>query len=545
MGAGKSTNRPPQPSDRYHGSPLLIHGATDRINGKYTAIGTECNGQVLYQRDGDDDTWLRCCPDGNWLVSSTYDKDKNTNGGFMHSQETNVSSPLDVKSWLLFNGKEFIPDKGVEILPFPTPLLVSGVVGSHSNRVNGKYVPHSTLYNKRSLFQKEDDHDVWLRYYYFGSCEGFWIISDTEHKDKGDGGGWLSCREKGSWLPTECNVWNYFDGQKSEEERGVFVTPYPPNIRIGGVDGPNGERLNGTYIPTLTFQNGQCLFQKNGDRDTWLRFCPPPYSNWVVSSTEDKDENGEKGWMYSVDRSVESPLDVKKWRVHDGTDFKDADNACVVINPTPVLIGGVEGRDAARISGKYVPTDNVYNGRFLYQKEGDHDVWLRYGSGYGKHWIVSSTEEKDKNSESGMMYCREKGTQLPTESKCWFVYDGSVYRAYYDVAVLPWSVGVVIGGVVGPNSDVINGSYLPVSQVYNGRHLYIKAGSDDIWLRYSHKLSSWVISTTKEKDEDAASGFMYCKEKYCRTPTEGKTWLVHAEGVFKEDESVVIFPLPE
>ena len=62
-----------------------------------------------------------------------------------------------------------------------------------------------------------------------------------------------------------------------------------------------------------------------------------------------------------------------------------------------LVIKGATGDSASAINGTYKPTGStagdMHNGRMLYQKEGDPDMWLRSA---GSNLMVSPTSAKDE-----------------------------------------------------------------------------------------------------------------------------------------------------
>ena len=55
---------------------------------------------------------------------------------------------------------------------------------------------------------------------------------------------------------------------------------------------------------------------------------------------------------------------------------------------------------------------------------------------------------------------------------------------------------VIISGASGNNAAFVNGSFLCVDELYNGRALYQKVGDPNAWLRYL-KDSYWAVTAGK------------------------------------------------
>ena len=91
-------------------------------------------------------------------------------------------------------------------------------------------------------------------------------------------------------------------------------------------------------------------------------------------------------------------------------------------SPKSVLIKGATGSNASRINGVYKLTNlPLYNGRPLWQKEGDTDEWLRCIR--STKWKISTSEDIEADNSSGRFLSVEKGLADPTAGKQWQAYD--------------------------------------------------------------------------------------------------------------------------
>ena len=86
-------------------------------------------------------------------------------------------------------------------------------------------------------------------------------------------------------------------------------------------------------------------------------------------------------------------------------------------------ISGATGSNGPLVNGVYRPVGEAYNGKKLFQKEGDNDMWLRYALQFD-NWTVSTTEHKDANDGIGWCHSTVKSLAHPTEAKAWKVWDG-------------------------------------------------------------------------------------------------------------------------
>merc|ERR1712166_240013 len=86
--------------------------------------------------------------------------------------------------------------------------------------------------------------------------------------------------------------------------------------------------------------------------------------------------------------------------------------------PKSVLIKGATGRNASRINGVYKLTNlPLYNGRPLWQNEGDTDDWLRCCR--NTKWMTSTSEDIEADNSSGRFLSVETRLADPTAAKQW------------------------------------------------------------------------------------------------------------------------------
>jgi hypothetical protein len=75
-----------------------------------------------------------------------------------------------------------------------------------------------------------------------------------------------------------------------------------------------------------------------------------------------------------------------------------------------------DGEVCEIVNGTFCLTSGTHNGRPLYSKRGDADIWLLYSS--AEEWLVTDTEDKDKNSGDGYAWGAFQ-MALPTDEKEW------------------------------------------------------------------------------------------------------------------------------
>ena len=90
-----------------------------------------------------------------------------------------------------------------------------------------------------------------------------------------------------------------------------------------------------------------------------------------------------------------------------------------------MFITGAEGPNASNVIGKYMATGDVQNGRSLFRKVGNKDIWLYVAS--DGCWNVDDTASKEASKTTGDARCMEPNLFDPTHGKTWEVWDGSTW----------------------------------------------------------------------------------------------------------------------
>ena len=100
---------------------------------------------------------------------------------------------------------------------------------------------------------------------------------------------------------------------------------------------------------------------------------------------------------------------------------------------------------------------------------------------------------------------------------------------------------VIISGAIGDNAAFVNGSFLCVDELYNGRALYQKVGDPNAWLRYL-KDSNWAVSDTASKVANNNKGYAYSVNMGMAFATGESLWKVSVDGVGVEQKAVRVSP---
>ena len=100
---------------------------------------------------------------------------------------------------------------------------------------------------------------------------------------------------------------------------------------------------------------------------------------------------------------------------------------------------------------------------------------------------------------------------------------------------------VIISGASGNNAAFVNGSFLCVDELYNGRALYRKDGDPNAWLRYCLD-STWGVSNTADKVANNNFCKAYSVNKGMAFATGESLWNVRVDGKWVEQKAVRVSP---
>jgi hypothetical protein len=100
---------------------------------------------------------------------------------------------------------------------------------------------------------------------------------------------------------------------------------------------------------------------------------------------------------------------------------------------------------------------------------------------------------------------------------------------------------VIISGASGNNAAFVNGSFLCVDELYNGRALYRKEGDPNAWLCYCMS-SKWAVSTTADKVANNDSCYAHSVNMDMAFATGESLWNVFADGKWVEQKAVRMSP---
>eukprot|EP00729_Bicosta_minor_P012326 gene12326-biopygen19029 len=195
------------------------------VNGMYEKVEEMQNGKPVYIKVGS--SGLVCCwyaPDGQWIVSSTTDKDANEPTGFAHSVETGLTAPELATQWnVVLQGKiEFQPAVTVAVLSgaevravkvaadaaaaaalAASGFTITGATGNNADIVNGAFSKTGAMQNGKPVYSKDGDADMWC----YCTPDGLWYVTSTADKDANKNGGWAASIEEGLAAPHLVKEW--------------------------------------------------------------------------------------------------------------------------------------------------------------------------------------------------------------------------------------------------------------------------------------------------------------------------------------------------
>jgi len=252
-----------------------------------------------------------------------------------------------------------------------------------------------------------------------------------------------------------------------------------PVIRIHGASGSNANIVNGLYHLAAQSYRDKPMFQQDGFPDRWLVITSS--GSWVVCQTKDKDAMNNSGWCEGLGNSNDPSL-AKTWKLWNGSSFvvqesmrasaltiselltlrmseddpknlataisiaekaggltdavtkakaelarKDAaltklETDAMELATRGVSITGATGKNSENINGRYVFTGERFNGKALFQREGDREKFLLLDK--NKSWMVSPTSDKEGNTGAGWCFSVETDLLHPTAVRNWKVWDG-------------------------------------------------------------------------------------------------------------------------
>lgn len=215
-------------------------------------------------------------------------------------------------------------------------------------------------------------------------------------------------------------------------------------VEIKGAAGMFGATVNGMYEKVEEMQNGKPVYIKVGSSGMACCWYAPD-GKWFVSPAKHKDANKAAGVAHSNAAGLAPEL-ATQWTVHLGDKWEvqpavtvavlsgaevhaakgaaDA-AAAAAVAASGFTVAGATGNNARFVNGAFSKTGAMQNGKPVYSKEGDVDMWC-YRAPDGK-WFVTTTAAKDANTGAGWAGSNEVGLAAPHLAKAWNVVVNGAY----------------------------------------------------------------------------------------------------------------------
>ena len=367
----------------------------------------------------------------------------------------------------------------------------------------------------------------------------------------------LSAEHDGSRFACTAAVfaWPQPNLPKARSIKSYASPTVPKPVLMAHALGEFRESINGTFFPTGTQYNSRPLYRKHEDPNLWLRYIS---KRWVVSGTDNTEAHDDAGLCSSKEEGLLDPVEVSTWLESNGTAFVEQRSVTAVRHCLPVIISGALGEHAAKINGIYKAIDASYeNGKVLFAAECQPGKSLRVALRYNKtgKWEVSQPiPEACQLCAYGcktLAVSQQTNLDDPASAISWQVLDlantMTLQRSLTierHVIPPPPVLPLEISGIVGPNADLLNGTYEAVPSVsHNGKALLRNRAQPDIWLRYvtHHRANVWALSRTYDKDKNSTDGLASCTEKYLNDPAQSSMpWQVYSHEGLELLSSVLI-----
>jgi hypothetical protein len=192
------------------------------VNGIYDPCES-CDGMPVYQKRGDGDKWMEYISSvRKWLVKSTKDKGTDKGWAYIVNKDPNLPE-LSKGIWNITDGKGWVAQPQVKLLPVSTSIQILGIEGTISGNVNGIYDPTAELRDTMPVYQKRGDSDKWMEY---NNSLKKWQIKSTI--SKGTTNSWTNLACDPPKMPELCQgVWFVYDSSQKTWERQTLVQLIP------------------------------------------------------------------------------------------------------------------------------------------------------------------------------------------------------------------------------------------------------------------------------------------------------------------------------
>mmetsp|Transcript_105268 Transcript_105268/g.185976 ORF Transcript_105268/g.185976 Transcript_105268/m.185976 type:complete len:686 (+) Transcript_105268:53-2110(+) len=283
----------------------------------------------------DGQNYIYCTSNLQWAVAmDSGGMDANRGWLYDHNGGADKKYPNSVKSWLLYDGKNWDKTQA-KVLVVPAPHI--NVQCKEKEEVNGCY----------TLMDPKADVPMWMngpKRLYLNEATKFWVIC-LQAVTVQMGGGVvrsgadeaLMTNEQVTEWPNMVYDWDYHDGEGwTKSKTRLTATKRPPPLRLL-VECPEKPELDGTYKQKREKINGSFCWIMGENFIYQTR-----NGAWAVCIGEECTEK-DQGWMYAKNRESKFPDKVTKWDCYNGKEWKASEASITIperdkLHPPPMPI---------------------------------------------------------------------------------------------------------------------------------------------------------------------------------------------------------------
>lgn len=255
---------------------------------------------------------------------------------------------------------------------------------------------------------------------------------------------------EGYWFAYECGNYEIFSN--------ILCIQLPQSVSILGTTGYLQDIINGIYDPIPELYGGIFRYEKRGSDNICIEYFLEQHQ-WQIKRNIDKTTSYAFAYCFCPNPLPLTDI-VSTWYVFAGVgntqiqsnhrrndSNEDNNNSNTNINPRnnnnfeslftfekqqkilaingcqSLFVGKCSTIIGQSVSGRYKPTNEIYNGWIRYHHEDITDLWLEYCEEKGS-WQIKSAIEKESSNCIAFLKCTP--VSLPINSKIeskWHIYD--------------------------------------------------------------------------------------------------------------------------
>eukprot|EP00729_Bicosta_minor_P032589 gene32589-biopygen23372 len=238
----------------------------------YEKVEEMQNGKPVYIKVGS--SGKVCCwydPDGQWLVSSTKNKEDNENTGYAHSIfaysiETGLAAPELATQWNVYlddkwevqpaiavavlsgaevHAAKVAADAAAAAAVAASGFTVAGATGNNADRVNGAFSKTGAMQNGKPVYSKDGDADMWC----YCAPDGVWYVTNTANKDANKDVGWATSTEEALAAPHLAKAWQIYVNDAWVLQPAAKLTA--TSAALPAASGTKGKAGAGGRLPVI------------------------------------------------------------------------------------------------------------------------------------------------------------------------------------------------------------------------------------------------------------------------------------------------------